>query len=329
MVQNIMGRVYVGIVSYNSLDDLPACVQSLQAQIYPDFQIMILDNASHDDSAKWVRAAGLHLIANSENVGFARAHNLILRQCSLGSDDFYMPLNPDVVLHPGYIAALVRGIAAHSAGWAIGKLTLTNQPDLLYSIGHGIRRDGYFFNIGYHQSDQGQYETPLEIFGAPGAASLISAHLIADVAPTGELFDADMFLYAEDTDLDWRARRAGWHCWYIPDAKAAHRGSKPGTVLRTQAIANRYLSVLKNAYWIDLIGYNLPRIALHTVFRLIVTPRLGLILLTRLLRYSFAMIRKRTPTRLKRTDFLVWCYRTPDTTQPIQWATRLKAFFTR
>ena len=147
----------------------------------------------------------------------------------------------------------------------------------IYSVGHALRRDGYAINIGHGLPDDAAYAQSDEIFGAPGAACLIRAELIADLAPAGELYDARMFMYSEDVDLDWRARRRGWRCWYAADAVAYHTGSNPGPRLKAHAIGNRYLAVLKNACWRDLIIYNLPLILLHCGVRLLVTAGGGVV----------------------------------------------------
>lgn len=106
------GRVYVGIVSYNSRADLPNCLAGLAAQTYPDVSIWVLDNASEDGSADWLgeHAPHVKLIRSPQNLGFGRGHNQILAACRLQPDDFYLALNPDVSLEPNYIAALVAGL---------------------------------------------------------------------------------------------------------------------------------------------------------------------------------------------------------------------------
>src|SRR5262249_425186 len=120
-----MSRVHVGIVTYNSLADLAACLNSLQSQTYPDITVTPLDNASQDGSLDWLRQHGIPVIASSVNVGFARAHNLLVRQCKMTADSYYLPLNPDVTLTPGYIAALAHLMEEKGAGWVMGKLLLS------------------------------------------------------------------------------------------------------------------------------------------------------------------------------------------------------------
>jgi GT2 family glycosyltransferase len=323
-------RVHVGIVTYNSLTDLPRCLNSLKAQTYPDIHLVILDNTSADGTVAWLQAHAplVSLLINDQNVGFARAHNQIIAHCGPEPDEYYLPLNPDVELDPNYIASLVTLLQQTGGGWAIGKLRLLDSDGLLYSVGHGLRRGGYTFNIGYRLPDEGQFDTVREVFGAPGAAPLFSGKLIADIAPQGEVFDADMFMYGEDTDLDWRARRLGWKCWYSPAAAAYHRGSHAQDIRRSEALANRYLSVIKNAYLVDFFAYNLPLMAAHCAVRLLLTPRQGILIVKRLLRVGPVMWHKRRKPTLAHKDMVVWfrwSARQP-TGQPMSWKMRLKTF---
>lgn len=304
--------VYIGIVSFNSLADLPACINAIRAQTYPDRQIVIRDNASTDGSPEWLaqNVPEALLIRGSDNVGFGVGHNILIRTIKPVSDgDFYLTCNPDLVMGPNYVAALVEAIQESGAGWVVGKLYLPHSegdPPRLYSVGHALRRDGYAFNVGMGLIDQGQFERPREVFGAPGCAALYSGRLIKTLAPTGDLFDPDFFLYGEDTDLDWRARLQGWRCIYVPGAMATHRGSSPKEELRAMALAHRYLSVIKNAYPFDLITFNLPFMGLHLMVRCFLTPRLGTRLAGQIVRLTPRFWGKRTRPILLRGQMQVW-----------------------
>ncbi|HYF64364.1 MAG TPA: glycosyltransferase family 2 protein [Herpetosiphonaceae bacterium] len=323
-------RVAVGIVAYNSGADLPGCFAALAAQTYPALEIRVLDNASADDGVAWLAAHQPHvpLLRNPRNEGFARGHNRLLAADPLGPTDYYMPLNPDVRLAPDYVARLLARLEATGAGWGTGKLLLAQSGRSIYSVGHALRRDGYAFNIGHGLPDAGQFEQAREIFGAPGAAPLVRQSLIEALG--GELFDPTMFLYHEDVDFDWRARRRGWRCWYEPLAVATHRGSQPGGRLRTQALGNRYLSVLKNAEPADLLCFNLPLMAAHCAGRLALTPREGWSLVRQLLRHGPAAWAKRRPAALPRAALEGW-FRwgaSQPTGQPTTWRQRWRAFRT-
>jgi GT2 family glycosyltransferase len=321
--------VFVGIVTYNSAADLPRCLESLRQQSYPYLSITILDNASTDETPQWLQryTSDLKFIASKVNLGFGRGHNRILESCAMSRDSFYMALNPDVVLQPGYIECVVSALEQTGAGWATGKLLLPDHQNgsILYSAGHGIFRNGYAINIGYGLPDGAQFNTSREIFGAPGAAAIYRRALIESIAPSGELFDARMFMYGEDTDLDWRAQLQGWRCWYVAEAVAYHRGSNADSKLRDEAVINRYLSVIKNAFWRDLLAYNFPLIALHLLLRLVLTPRRRWHMLVQLLQLAPAMLRKRKQPRIPRAIILRWFQWAADqsTGQPVQLRQRL------
>ncbi|MBE0688523.1 MAG: glycosyltransferase family 2 protein, partial [Anaerolineae bacterium] len=260
--------VFVGIVIYDSRDDLEHCLSGLRAQTYADIHCVAIDNASSDDSVPWIRqyASDVELIENGENIGYGRAHNQIIAHCQLGADDYYLALNPDAELEPNYIEALVNTLKqTPDTGWASGKLLMKDDAGTptgkIYSTGHGLLRSGFAFNIGYGLPDDVAFLQSREVFGAPGAAVMYKQALIEDIAQDGQLFDPMMFMYGEDVDVDWRARRAGWRCWYVANAVAYHRGSWPRARLQIMGIGNRYLSVIKNADLVDLLFCSLPYMA--------------------------------------------------------------------
>lgn len=326
-------HVWVGLITYNSMRDLPEVIAGLQAQEYPALHIVILDNVSQDDSVRYVQdhAPFAQLIVNSVNVGFARGHNQILAQILLGPHDYYLALNADLVLAPNYVTQLVRVLQKNGADWGIGKLYQMDEQGRptrqLYSVGHAMLRGGYALNIGKGLDDEGQFAEGREVFGAPGAAVLVSQRLIATIAPNGELFDADMFFYSEDTDLDWRARRQGFRCWYEPTAVAYHRGSLRES-LNAQGLGNRYLSVIKNAYMVDLLFYNVPLILFHCLARLIITPKRGWIMTRKVVVNAPRMWRKRVKPVVTRADMNEWFRwgKRQISGQPISTWDRLKSF---
>ncbi|MBN1121097.1 MAG: glycosyltransferase family 2 protein, partial [Anaerolineae bacterium] len=299
--------IYVGIVTYNSLPDLPACIESLRGQ-QTNLSITILDNASTDGTPDWVAqyAPDCRLIRSEINCGYGVGHNRILETLALAPGDFYLALNPDVVLTPTYITTLAAALQDQQADWGTGKLMLPGGDGRLYSAGHALLRSGYALNIGYGLPSDPALSQSREVFGAPGAALLLSHTLIEALTPGGNLFDPDFFLYGEDIDLDWRARHRGFRCWYEAEAAATHRGSAPAETLRVHALGNRYLAVIKNAHLLPLLTFNLPLICLHCAARLIVSPRYGWHLVTHLARLGPRMWRKRPSTMLPRRSMRRW-----------------------
>ncbi len=332
-----MARVYVGIVTYNSAADLPACFAALKQQTYADVQVVVLDNASADESVDWMwqNAPDMKLIINQENVGFGRAHNQLVAACDLQAGEFYLTLNPDATLMPDYIRELVRVMGETGAGWAGGKLLHKDdnqQPTgILYSAGQGIRRDGYVLNIGEAMPDTALFNQQREVFVVSGAALMIRTEAISSIAPQGDLFDEQMFLYGEDIDVGWRARRQGWHCWYVPTAVAYHRGGKLNAARRGQALGNTYLSVLKNAYWFDVLTYNIPLILINLIARTLLSPAIGVALIRQVASQAGGALRKRQPPKISRAEMLGWYVWTSEqpTTQPLGLMARIRGYLSK
>ena len=140
-----------------------------------------------------------------------------------------LTLNPDVLMRPGFVRALVEaGMADPEAGCVCGKLL---------SIGPGfkpldqLRIDStgmYFtpamrhFDRGWREPERSAYDRMEYVFGASAAAALYRRTMIDDVAVEGEFFDPDFFVYREDADVAWRALLMGWRTLYTPAAVAFH-----------------------------------------------------------------------------------------------------------
>jgi GT2 family glycosyltransferase len=327
--------IYIGVVTYNSEADLPACFEGLRHQDAAEIEIRVWDNASSDGTVEWLQkhAGDIPLIESDENLGFGRGHNRLLDAIKLEPGDYYLTLNPDVCLEPQYISELVEAVEEHDAGWGTGKLLQMDEAGeptgRIYSVGHAILRDGYFFNIGYGMEDEGQFEHGREVFGAPGAAALYSAELIEAISYEGEFFDEQIFMYGEDTDVDWRARNQGWRCWYAPGAVAYHRGSSPEEVLRAEAILSRYRSVIKNAKLPSLLMVNVPIMNVHLFLRLILSPPAGLLMIKRWFSQLPDVIKRRGAVKFRVANmvkWLAWSQAQPSE-QPKGWFARLSSFF--
>ncbi len=249
--------VTIGIVSWNSASDLPACLEAIHSQTYPNLELVIVDNASEDVSVSLVlsKASEALLIRSDANRGYSAGHN---RAIEAAHGVYYLALNPDVVLEREYVAELVNALESRpNCASAMGKLWLANQggggPRVLDGTGLFIDRSRHQFLRGHGEIDTGQYDTAGEIFGVDGAAPLFRTTALSDLAIRSEVFDESYFLYMEDVDLSWRAQLMGWKAWYEPGATAVHdRSFKPGIRrtmprhLRRLAVRNRYLTILKN-----------------------------------------------------------------------------------
>lgn len=249
-------QVSVGIVTWNSGDEVEACVRSVRAQTWPALELRVLDNASTDQT--WARLEAItaqeERRRSTTNVGFSAGHNRLI-EATHGA--YYLALNPDVELTPQFVETLVEACEANSAaGSASGKLLRFTPPDVIDTTGMVMLPSQRHLDRGADELDRGQFDRGGPVFGASGAAGFYRRQMLIDVRVDGECFDEDFFAYREDADLAWRAQLQGWTCLYVPEAVGRHR--RRVTPERRAALApeinrysvrNRFLLRIKNQTW--------------------------------------------------------------------------------
>jgi GT2 family glycosyltransferase len=225
--------VSITIVTYNHAALLPACLDALAAQTFQDFEIFVVDNASADAGQVAAACAGrarVQLLLNRTNRGYTGGQNQGMR---LARGRYLMALNADVVLLPDYLAVAVTALERYpQVGTLSGKL-LRMRPDgtrtaRLDNAGLLLSRRRMPRHRGQGERDRGQYEQPVLVFGAMGSAALYRRTMLETIALDGQYFDERFFTWYEDIDLDWRGRRSGWDCLYLPQAVAYHVGDPHG-----------------------------------------------------------------------------------------------------
>lgn len=216
--------VSVIIPSWNGASLLPACLNSLRAQTFQDFEVLVVDNASADDTTALVRRnyQDVRLITLTVNRGFTGAVNTGIAQ---SQGPLIALLNQDVEAAPHWLEEIVRAAHTHPEAGAIAcKIMLYDHRDHFHSAGDGYRRDGIPVNRGVWQKDVGQYDTECPVFAACGGAAAYRRHVLDQIG----WFDESFFMYCEDVDLAWRQQLAGWSTIYTPRAIAFHRLSASG-----------------------------------------------------------------------------------------------------
>jgi N-acetylglucosaminyl-diphospho-decaprenol L-rhamnosyltransferase len=216
-----MPPVAVAVVSFNTRDLLARCLESLHPEVRAGrADVWVLDNASADGSTALVREQfdWARLIESPENLGFGRAVNRVAREA--GDWSWLAPANADIALRPGALEALLRaGEADAQAGILaprlIGEDGATQESVLPFpTVGFTAA-----FNAGLARP----WWNPQQAGRVPWA---IGAFLLVRRAAWETVggFDESRFMYAEDLDLGWRARQAGWHTRYEPGAEVLHTG---------------------------------------------------------------------------------------------------------
>lgn len=260
--------VSVHIVTYNSADDIEECLNAVLEQSYLIDRIVIIDNASSDDSTERVHSFvekissnKIIVVQNPVNTGFAPAHNQAI---GLTNSDYVLVLNPDVKLDEQYVERLIEYMERHpDVGSATGKLVLKSSLETVDSTGLVINGIWRAFDRGAGEQSSA-YMKSGEVFGVSGAAALFARRMIEDISIQGEFFDADFFAYKEDVDVAWRAEILGWKAYYCAEATGTHeRGWKKGgrksrpIFIRKASFINRYKMIYKNLSGVDWL-INVP-----------------------------------------------------------------------
>jgi GT2 family glycosyltransferase len=262
---SVSDSVSVSVVTYASARHIEACLDAVRAQGPCVGEVLLADNGSRDDTLCRVRARHpeVRVLALGHNAGYAAAHN---RNFERARGAFVLALNPDVALHPGYVATLRdRLVRDPGLGAATGRLLTPGPAPRIDSAGIAWDRARTRFVDRGRGAPPDAYAAEEDVFGACGAAALYRRAALAAVGARGETpFAERLFMYYEDVDLGWRLRRAGWRTRYCPQAQATHQrggsGAAPAFV-EYHLVRNRLWVSLRNASGPELLR-ELPGLAL-------------------------------------------------------------------
>ena len=242
------------IPNWNGARYLPTCLDSLRRQTYPNFEVIVADNASTDESVVLIERdyPEVVLVRLPTNQGFAGAVNAGIRR---SQGQIVVLLNNDTEADPNWLAEIVRAFTEHSnVGLVASKMLLFDRRNVFHTAGDFYRVDGIPGNRGVWQEDRGQFDQQEEVFSACGGTAAYRRAMLDEIG----LLDEDFFYSCEDVDLAWRAQLAGCRCLYVPTAVVYHRLSATGGGVTASfhdgrnfiyIIAKDYPTSLLKKYW--------------------------------------------------------------------------------
>jgi GT2 family glycosyltransferase len=228
--------VHILLVNWNAGKHTLACLASLEGMSYPNYKIVVLDNASSDGSAAVIAAAhpDIHLIRLPRNLGFTGANNVGFQYALEHGADYAYLLNTDAHVAPDFLSEAVKtAISCKSIGVVGSKVLHMNAPDTLqFGGGHVNLATGYHGRpYGYNQVDRGQCDHITDVDWVTGCAMLVSRACLERIGG----FDDAFFAFHEDVDLCLRARTSGFRVVMSPLSRVWHEGggSMGGAVSHT------------------------------------------------------------------------------------------------
>lgn len=220
----VIPRVAIIILNWNGRDDTLACLQSVMKIDYANFWVIVVDNGSNDNSVAAIRAAQPHIdiVETGANLGFAGGNNAGIRHSLDLGADYVLLLNNDTEVDPGLLRAFVSAAQRHpQAGALSARIYYHDEPHRIWYAGaRWSFEHGRFHQVGQGEIDAaGVFDQERETDYACGCAFFVPATRFREIG----LLDDDFFLYFEETDWCYRARRAGHPSVYVPDAKLWHK----------------------------------------------------------------------------------------------------------
>lgn len=215
------------VVNHEAGDALVACVASLRAEGVTD--VIVVDNASSDGSIDALMSAdtNVRLVQTGTNPGYGAAAN---RGIDVSDRELVLVSNSDVDVHPGALSTLVGALGSDPTLAIVGPRILESDgtrypsarrfPSLLDAAGHAVLGDLVPTNRFTRRYRLGYVDVPdvTDVDWVSGACFLARRRTLEELHG----FDEAYFMYAEDTDLCWRARRAGWGVRFVPGAVVTH-----------------------------------------------------------------------------------------------------------
>ena len=220
--------VSVVLVTYESAEDLAACLATLPAAAGPhELEVVVVDNASRDGSAEIARGLGVKVLENPTNLGLSRAVDL---GAAATVAPWLLLLNPDTRLAPGSLARLLETAAADPAVGCVGPHLRNSDgseyptgrrfPSILVGAAHAALGTVWPDNPAtrhYHLAELDR-SRPVQVDWVSGACMLLRR----EAYEAAGRFDAGYFMYFEEMDFCLRLARAGWRVVYDPGAEVTH-----------------------------------------------------------------------------------------------------------
>lgn len=223
--QNTIPLIHIVVLNWNGADDTIACLDSLAALTYPNFNVVVVDNGSSDDSLARLRPYTapypLALLETGRNLGYAGGNNVGTQHALDHGADFILVLNNDTTVAPDLLERLLAAAQRiPDAGVFSARIMYFDEPEQVWF-------DGARWNPSSMQLEwpgQGETESALgtadhDTDYASGAALFFRSEVARQIG----LLDESFFLVWEEVDWCFRARKAGWRNIVVPAAKVWHK----------------------------------------------------------------------------------------------------------
>jgi len=215
-----MKKIAIIIVNWNGEKYIKDCLESLKNQSYRDFDIILVDNNSSDDSLEVAESyEDIFVIRNKINYGFAKGNNIGIQRALKDGYKYVVLVNCDTEADKGWLKKLVERAEEDPTIGAVQSKILLEDCNLINTTGGHLHFLGFSYCGDYKCKDT--FHEMRDISIASGASVLFRSSVLKK---TG-LFDESFFMYHEDTDLSWRIKEMGYKVFFEPKSVIYHKYS--------------------------------------------------------------------------------------------------------
>jgi len=209
--------VSIIILNYNAGKLLEECIDSIYKSNYKNFEIIVVDNNSKDNShiACNEKFSSINLIENKKNLGYCEGNNVGIRN---SNGNFIVILNPDTIVDPNWIDELLLGYQKFGDGIYQPKFLTIDNESIIQSTGNMIQLFGFGYSRNKGDQDEKQFNSIETVNYASGTCLFTSKQILTQL----DLFDSFLFAYHDDLDLCWRASMQGIKSYYVPASIVFH-----------------------------------------------------------------------------------------------------------
>ena len=245
-------KVSIITINWNGKEDTAECLESVKRLDYPNYEIVVVDNASADGSVEFLRERfpEVTYIENKENLGWTGGCNAGIEYAMKNEADYVFILNNDIVVDKDCLKELVKVAESDSKIGFVGpRIYSYGEPEKILSPGVNVyytllrRKKG-------ERKDTGQLDKIKEVNWIDDMVLLVKRKVIENVG----LYDPSYFMYFEDSDWCYRTKKSGFRILYVPTTKAWHKGSSS-----SGGHLNAFTAYYSTRNWILFIRKHFPK----------------------------------------------------------------------
>ena len=248
-----MVETSVIVLNYNGGRFLETCLSSVLKQDYKNYEVILVDNNSADNSVSLVKKKfpKVRILRLKENLGFTGGNNEGAK--SAKAEKYLIFLNNDTKVENTWLSELVKQAESSEKIGLVNSKIYFYDSKLLNSVGGKINAFFVAKDVGFNKKDNGSYDNA-DIDFVCGCSFLIKKHVLEKL---GYLFDPSYFIYYDDVDLSLRAKKAGYALSIAPKSIVYHYGSATMKNLSYNSVfwstRNKYKTIIRNKKQIYLV----------------------------------------------------------------------------